>query len=99
MGVGRFVGAALCAAVAFPAGALGAASLPGAPPVTQSAFVLEPPGSRPVDNDRKIPAPSTPVRPACRVTIPAPSGGAVTAVQQRIDADVAAGSAFNGDTI
>lgn len=99
MGVGRLIGAALGAAMALPAGASGAASLPGAPPVSQSSFVLEAAGSRPVDNDHKIPGPSTPTRPACTVTIAAPSGGAVTAVQARINGDVAAGSAFTGDTI
>ncbi len=87
------------AALALPVSAAAAVSLPGAPPVSASAFPLEAAGRPPVDNDRRIPAPATPPRPVCSVTLTAPAGGAVTQVQQRIDADVAAGSGFTGDTI
>jgi hypothetical protein len=78
-----------------------AAAIPAAPPVSQTArqFALEPAGSRPVDNDGRIPAPSTPAGPVCTITLTAPSNGSVASVQARINADVAAGASFKGDTI
>jgi hypothetical protein len=92
---------AACAASLSLAPTAGAVpSLPGAPPVTQSSFQLEAVGSLPVDNDQRIPAPSTPPPPVCTAPIlTAPSDGAITALQARIDNDVAAGVAFKGDTI
>jgi hypothetical protein len=86
-----------------PAAALGvtAAAIPSAPPVSQTdhQFGLEATGSRPVDNDGRIPAPSTPAVPVCTTTFAAPSSGSVVAVQTRINTDVSAGASFKGDTI
>jgi hypothetical protein len=78
-----------------------AAAIPSVPPVSQTdgQFALEPAGSLPVDNDGRIPSPSTPPAPVCTTTLTAPSSGSVVAVQARIDADVAAGASFTGDTI
>ena len=77
-----------------------AVSLPSSPPVSQSSFRLEAAGSVPVDNDQLIPAPSTPPAPVCTAPIvAAPSNGSVAVLQRRIDLDVAAGAAFQGDTI
>jgi hypothetical protein len=74
--------------------------LPGSPAASQGSFKLEAVGSAPVDNDQRIPAPSTPPVPVCTAPIMvAPSDGSVTAVQARISRDVAAGAAFAGDTI
>lgn len=56
-------------------------------------------GVAPVDGDGRIPAPSTPAAPACTRTFLAPSSGSVAAVQAQIDADVARGASFVGDTI
>ncbi len=88
-------------AVAFgsPASAGAVVSLAGPPPVSASAFPLEALGSAPVDNDLRIPAPATPASPACTVTLAAPSNGNVAALQARINADVAKGASFAGDTI
>jgi hypothetical protein len=93
--------AAVCAAsLLLPAAAGATASLPGAPPVSQSSFGLEAVGSAPVDNDGLIPAPSTPAVPVCtEPVLTAPADGDVTALQARIDKDVATGTAFKGDTI
>jgi TolB protein len=82
-----------------PVSARAAVSLPGPPPISRSAFPLESVGSTPVDNDGRIPAPATPLAPACTVTLVAPSDGDVSALQARIDADVAKGASFTGDTI
>jgi hypothetical protein len=85
--------------MACPAGAAATGSLPGPPPISRSAFPLEAAGSKPVDNDGRIPAPGTPPTPVCTVTLAAPGDGGVAALQARIDADVAKGTSFAGDTI
>lgn len=93
-------GAVAVAALSAAAPAGAAPALPGPPPVSQSSFKLEPVGSAPVDNDQRIPAASTPPAPVCtQPVLTAPGDGSVTALQQRIDRDVAAGTAFGGDTI
>jgi hypothetical protein len=96
---GWVVGLCFGAAWSLPAPAGAAVTLPGPPPVSQSAFKFEPAASKPVDNDQAIPKPTAPTAPTCTVTLAAPSNGAVTAVQNRINSDVAVGSAFKGDTI
>jgi hypothetical protein len=89
----------LAAGLGSPAIAQAAATLPGAPPIRASAFPLEAVGVKPVDNDSRIPAPGTPMAPVCTVTLAAPSDGNVAALQARINADVAQGASFSGDTI